>query len=200
MKRFSFIAVGLFFAAFMAVAANAQTAAPLSVGLVDWGKFEDPTKGIKKYVAALNALDVEFKPVNDELRTLATKFDALGKEIQGFKDLIDGGKNIPISQADLQKKVDSYGQLDRDIKKKQEDAKAAYQSRANIVIGPIQDDILNALSEYATAKGYAMILDGARLQQGGILLGFNRKADVTDDFIVFYNARPTPATTPVAPK
>ncbi|HNQ15105.1 MAG TPA: OmpH family outer membrane protein, partial [Pyrinomonadaceae bacterium] len=88
---------------------------------------------------------------------------------------------------------DTLGQLERDIKKQQEDAKATYQSRFNVVVGPIQDDIIKALSDYATAKGYAVILDGARLQEAQILLGFNQKANVTEDFILFYNSRPATA-------
>lgn len=189
MKRFSVIAVSLLFVAFLAVSATAQTA-PGGVGLIDWGVLEDPTKGIKKYVAALNALDLEFKPANDELKAMATKYEAQAKEIQNFKDLIEQRKPIPISDAEVQKKIDALGQLERDIKKKQEDAKAAYGSRANVVLGPIQDDILKALGDFAVARGFSMILDGAQLQRSGMLLAFNPKSNVTEEFITFYNARP----------
>ncbi len=199
MKRFSLVAVSFVFAVFMAVSVHAQTpTGPDKIGLVAWGAFEDPAKGIKKYVAALNSLDVEFKPTNDELRSMAAKYEALGTEIQGLKKLVDEGKPVPISQLEIKKKVDSYGQMERDIKKKQEDAKAAYESRFSVVVGPVQDDIIKAMSEFAAAKGYSLILDGARLQESGILLGFNPKTNVTEEFIVFYNARPATAvvTTP----
>lgn len=194
MKRVSLVAVTLLFAAFLAVSAHAQTPATGDkIGLIAWGAFEDPAKGIKKYVAALTSLETEFKPLNDELKTLAAKYDALGKEIQGLRELKESGKPVPVPDSEIQKKIDTLGQLERDIKKKQEDAKATYQSRFNIVVGPIQDDIIKALSDYATAKGYAVILDGARLQETQILLGFNQKANVTEDFIVYYNSRPTTA-------
>jgi Skp family chaperone for outer membrane proteins len=200
MKRFALVAVSLFFAAFLTISAQAQTTPTGGdkIGLIAWGAFEDPAKGIKKYVAGLNQLEVEFKPVNDDLRAMGTKWEALGKEIQDLQKLVSENKPVPIPPAEIQKKVDAYGQMERDIKKKQEDAKAAYQSRFNVVIGPIQDDIIKALNDYATAKGYAVILDGARLQESGILLGFSQKANVTEDFIVFYNARPATAavTTP----
>ena len=71
---------------------------------------------------------------------------------------------------------------------------------------PINQDIVKALNEYAKQKGYALILDGAKLEQAGILLGFDDKFDVTKDFIVFYNGRgtsapgaTTAATTPAGP-
>ena len=200
MKRFSVVAVSLVFAAFLAVSVPAQTPTTGGdkIGLIAWGAFGDPAKGIKKYVAAQNALEVEFKPATDELKTMVAKYEALGKELQGLKDLIDQRKPVPISDLEIKKKQDAFSQMERDIKKKDEDLKFASQSRAEIVIGPIEDDILKALNEYAKAKGYAVILDGAKLLQGGILLGYNDKVNVTDDFILFYNARPVTAavTTP----
>jgi hypothetical protein len=95
----------------------------------------------------------------------------------------------------VQTKVDEYGKMERDIKFKQEDAKARYESRFNVLIGPIQNDIFKALNEYANQKGYAVIFDGAKLEQAGVLLGFAPKADVTKDFITYYNARPATTAT-----
>lgn len=193
MKRFSVITVSLLVVAFLTVSAKAQTG---GVGLIAWDAFGDPTKGIKKYVAALNALDVEFKPVNDELKAMATKYDASAKELQGFKDLIDANKPVPIPMTEVQKKADALAQLERDIKKKQEDAKANYNSRSNVVLGPITDEILKAMGEYATTKGFSVILDGAQLERSGLLLAFAPKSNVTEDFIAWFNARPA---TPAAP-
>ena len=98
MKRFSVIAVSLLFMAFLAVSAQAQTAPVGGVGLIDWGVLEDPVKGLKKYVAALNALETEFKPVNDELKLMGTKYEAQAKEIQSFKDLIEQRKQNPCKE------------------------------------------------------------------------------------------------------
>lgn len=196
MRKFSLIAVTLIFAAFLAVSAHAQTTPTGGdkIGLVAWGAFEDPTKGIKKYAAAIATVDKEFEPVNAELRTMITKYQALQTEIQNLQKQANEGK-VPVAPGTIQAKVDEYGQLERDIKKKQEDAKAKYQSRFNTVVGPIQDDILKALNEYAAQKGYAMILDGAKLQDAGVLLGWSQKANVTEDFIAFYNARPATTAT-----
>ncbi len=60
---------------------------------------------------------------------------------------------------------------------------------------------MKALNEYAKAKGYAVILDGVKLDQAQILLGFDEKYNVTQDFITYYNARPaTAATATTTPK
>jgi len=63
------------------------------------------------------------------------------------------------------------------------------------LVDPINQDIVKALNEYARSKGYAVILDGAKLEQSGVLLGFDDKYDVTKDFIVFYNGRTGGAAT-----
>lgn len=193
MKTFRLLAVSAIFAAIFAVSAFAQTTTTGDkIGLIAWDAFGDPAKGIKKYSAALVALDNEFKPVYTELQGMATKLDALRKEIEGLQK---PNPAVPINNATIQTKIDEYGQMERDIKKKQEDAKAKYNSRYSITIGPITNDILKALNEYAAAKGYAVILDGGKLEQADILLGFAPKANVTEDFITFYNARPATTAT-----
>lgn len=194
MRKFSLIAVSLIFAAFLAVSASAQTTGGDKIGLVAWGAFEDPTKGIKKYATALAALDKEFEPIVNELRTMLTRYQTLKTELENLTKQMQE-KKIPINEATLQTKADELGQLERDIKKKDEDRKARYQSRFNILIGPIQEDIFKALQEYAEKNGYAVILDGAKLQEAGVLLGWAKTANITESFIAFYNARPATTAT-----
>jgi Skp family chaperone for outer membrane proteins len=199
MRTIRLIAVSIFFAAVFAVSAVAQTpAAPDKIGLINWGAFTDSKAGITRFTTALAALDKEFEPASTELQTMSTRFQTLKTELEGYQKLVSERKPVPIGQAEIDKKVDEIGKIERDIKFKQEDAKARYQSRYGALVSPIENDILKALNEYAAQKGYALILDGAKLEQSNILLGFNQKADITKDFIAFYNARP--ATTATVPK
>lgn len=183
--------------ALMAFSAQAQTpTASEKIGLVAWNAFQDPTNGLKRYTTALAALDKEFEVFNNELKTMGTRFQTLQGEIQKLQQQVaDPNNKVPIPPATIQAKVDEYGQLERDIKKKQEDGKARFESRYKIVVEPIEDDIIKAMSEYATQKGYLMIMDGSKLVQAGVLLAWIEKADVTKDFITFYNARPVPTAT-----
>lgn len=194
MKKINLIAVSLIFAAMLAVSASAQTGD--KIGLVAWDAFGDPTKGIKKYSAALTVLENEFKPINTELQGMLTKYQTMQKEIQNMQETYQKNpQTSPFKPEAIQAKIDELGQMERDIKKKQEDGKAKYQSRYATLLGPVQNDIMKAMNEYAAAKGYAVILDGAKLEESGILLGFAPKTNITDDFILFYNARPATATT-----
>jgi hypothetical protein len=53
---------------------------------------------------------------------------------------------------------------------------------------------MKAMQSFAKEKGYAVILDGTKLEEAGILMAFDEKHDVTKEFIAFYNARPAGTT------
>ncbi len=196
MKAFSLTIAALFFTVVFALSAFAQTPTnDAKIGLLDIGAFDADKGGIAKFVAALNKVDTELKADKDALTLLGTKFQTLQKEIQGYKEIIEKGGKIPIADAEVEKKVDELGKLERDIKFKGEEYKARYERSYQTHVGPVWRDISKALNEFAEQKGYAVILDGGKLEQAGVLLGFSKKVNVTQEFITFYNARP--ATTAV---
>lgn len=191
MRKFNLVALGLFFAAMFAVSAFAQVpAATGRIGLVNTDAFLDdkPGAGIPKLKTAFNSLNAEFKPVNDELTTLTTQYQ---QKVDEYNKL----KNSTVPAGDLDSKATAIQDLETTIKRKQEDAKAKFEKRQDAVIGPVYLDIGKALNEYAKSKGFALILDGGKLEQAGVLLGFDDKYDITKDFITFYNARPATAST-----
>lgn len=208
MKRITLAAASLIFAAIFAGSAMAQganTAAPAGpgkIGIIVVEAFGDEKAGITKYRAALTALQKEFEPINAKLRTDVTRYQTLGQEIEKLRQ--GPAPGVPAPQpnpATIQAKVDELQNLEKKIKRDEEDAKAQYEKRSAVVVGPIYNDIMKALNEYAKAKGYAVILDGVKLDQAQILLGFDEKYNVTQDFITYYNARPaTAATATTTPK
>jgi len=202
MKRFSFIAASFIFAAIFAVSAfgqAAQPAAPFKMAVIDTGAF-DTKDGITRYAAAMNALEAEFKPLETEITGLVTKYNTLGAEIKKLQETAATG-TVPIDQKTAQSKVEEYQNLEITIKRKQEDAKARAARREPAVMGPIRAEIGKALQDYATQKGYALILDAAKLDGAGLILAFDAaKVDVTKDFITFFNARPATTATTTTPR
>jgi len=197
MRKFNLAALGLLFAAVFAVSAFAQApAAAGKVGLVDTGAFFDdkPGAGIPKLKNAVNSVNAEFKKVNDDLTALSTQYQ---QKVDEYNKL----KNSAVPAADMDTKAIAIQDLETKIKRDQEDAKRRYDIRMGQVVDPINSDIVKAMTEYAKSKGFAIILDGAKLEQAGVLLGFDDKYDVTKDFITYYNGRSpgTTATTNPAP-
>jgi Skp family chaperone for outer membrane proteins len=191
MRKFNLVALGLFFAAVFSVSAFAQAQVPPArIGLINTDAFLDdkPGAGIPKLKTAFNSLNAEFKSVNDELTTLTTQYQ---QKVDEYNKL----KNSAVPAGDLDAKASAIQDLETSIKRKQEDAKSRYDKRQDVVVGPVYQDIGKALNDYAKTKGFAMILDGVKLEQAGVLLGFDDKYDITKDFITFYNARPATAST-----
>ena len=196
MKTVRLLAVSVFFAALFAVSAFAQTTtASGKIGLINTAAFYDAKAGITKLAAANASLEAEFKPLSTELQTLLTKIQALEKELQGYRDIVAKGGKIPISEADLNKKAEDYDKSVREYKFKEEGAKAQYQRREQIVMGPIRQDIGTAIQEFTKKNGYTIMLDVAKLDDAGLILGLDETADVTKAFITFYNARPATTAT-----
>ncbi len=199
MKTFRFIAVNFIFAAVFAVSASAQDA---KIGLVNTFAFDDTKAGITKLVAASNSLEAEFKTSTTELETMYKRSQSLQGEIKTIQDQLADPKypgDKTKLQATGQAKADELEKLGRDFKFKQEDLKARLESRRQVVVGPIYQDVMKAMQEYAVKNGYAVIFDGAKLEEAGILIAFQNKYDVTKDFITFYNARPATTATTAKP-
>lgn len=194
MKTFRLIAVSFIFAAIFAVSAFAQTQAPSKIGVINTLAFDDDKAGITKYVNAMNSLESEFKPVTTELNTMGTKIQALEAEIEKMRTSASN-PNVPIKPETVNAKLEEYDKLGREYKFKQEDAKARFERRRAALLGPIMQDIGKAMQDFAKQKGYDIILDGAKLEEAGILLAFNDKVNVTTEFITFYNARPAGTAT-----
>lgn len=208
MKTFRLAAAGIIFAAIFAVSAFAQTAGTtaqqgqVKIVVIDTGAFLGDAKGaggITKYINAANTLEAEFKPLTTELEGIQKRLETLGAEIERLRS--NQNPQVPIKPETVQAKIDEYQTLERDFKRKQEDAKARLEKRQGQLMGPVMQDIYKAMQDFAVQKGYAMILDAAQLDSQRLVLAFDpAKADVTKDFIAFYNARPATAATAAAPK
>lgn len=202
MKTIRSIAVGFIFAALFAVSAFAQTAPTTGAGkivVINTAAFDDKA-GITKYVNGMNALETEFKPVQTKLDGMVANYQKLGKEIETLRGELQK-PNSPIKPETVQAKIDEYQKMEINIKREQEDAKVNFARRQQAVMGPILQDIGKAMSDFAKQKGYSMILDSAKLYEAGIILvEGDDKADVTKEFITFYNARPATTATTTTPK
>lgn len=199
MKRFSVIAAGFLFAAIAAVSASAQTPAtpsPAKIVVINSAAFA-AKDGITKYSKAIEALDVEFRPTTTEINTMGTRLQTLASEIEAARKT---NPAVPVKPEAIQAKVDEAELLNLKFKRAQEDAKARLEKREAAVLEPIMNDIMKGLDEFAKQKGYALILDAAKLASAGVILALDgAKVDVTKEFITFYNARPATTATTAAP-
>lgn len=180
-----FIVIGIVSSVIFAGAAFAQVPVESKVALVNTNAFYQEAGGIKKINDAYKALDIEFKVSFTELENMAKRFEALQNEAKALQS-----STVPVKPEVYQSKVDEVEKLQRDFKFKQEDSKAKYASRENIVLGPIVADIGKSIGEFAKQKGFTLVFDSGKLFEARILLFLQDTTEITKDFIQFYNARP----------
>ena len=146
--------------------------------------FLDPKTGIARYNSLLATLNREFQPRQTELQGLQTKANALNKEIEAQQNVADPNA--------LRAKREQLDQMTTDLKRKTEDAEAAYAKRRQEIFLPLQQDIGKALEAFAKARGITVIVDGSQVP----LVYAADSLDVTRAFINDFNSK-NPATASV---
>ncbi|MDT7603314.1 MAG: outer membrane protein [Acidobacteriota bacterium] len=167
----------------------ATTTAPPSLtgklAVIDSGAFADEKAGINRVVNAMKNINAQFQPLNTELQGMQNRYNALLDEIQKTGAVAD-----PKTLAAKQEQAD---QLKRDMERKAQDAQVALEKRRGEVLGPLQEDVYNALQTYAQQRGISLVIDMNRVP----VLYAADSVDITRDFITEYN-RTHPATTAAA--
>ena len=106
-----------------------------------------------------------------------------------------GSGNWPTAQQD--EGQDLQRQLE--FEKKQYDAEL--EKASSRVLGPVSADISKSIQEYAKSKGFAVILDISALAQASAILAMDGSADITKEFIAYYNqTHPATTATTTTPK
>ena len=148
--------------------------------------FLDPKTGIAKFNSLLSTLNREFQPRQTELANLQTRIQTLTKEISDTQSVADPNA--------IRQKKEQLDQAQLDLKRKGEDAEAAYNKRRQEIFFPLQKDIGTALEAFAKARGITVIVDGSQVP----VVYAADSLDITRAFINEFNAK-NPATASVTP-
>ncbi len=174
-----------------ATPAAPQAAAPQNVAVPDSkmamiysDAFLDPKTGIARFNSLLATLNREFQPRQAELQALQTKITTLTKEIDDTQTVADPNA--------IRTKRDQLAQMNTELKRKAEDAEAAYTTRRQEIFMPLQQDIGKALEAFAKARGITVIVDGSQVP----VVYAADNIDITRAFISEFNSK-NPATASV---
>lgn len=157
------------------------------VALIDSSAFADEKQGIAKFVSALKRVNAEFQPRQTELQNLQQQIEKAKTDLQ---------KAAPVQDAKVtQQQQERIALMEKDFKRKGEDAQLAFDKRLEEVLGPIYEDIGKALDGFAKARGITLILDVTKVQ--GIVSAADAM-DITRAFIAEFNSK-NPATASLTP-
>ena len=165
-----------------------QTSAALpdtKIAMIYSDAFLDPKTGIARYSTLLGTLNREFQPRQAELQGLQTRITTLDKEINDTQ---------AVAAPDaIRQKREQLVALNTDLKRKGEDAEAAYAKRRQEIFLPLQQDIGKALEAFAKARGITVIVDGSQVP----VVYAADNIDITRAFIAEFNSK-NPATAAVS--
>ncbi|MFN2500697.1 MAG: OmpH family outer membrane protein [Pyrinomonadaceae bacterium] len=195
MKRISTLTVSLLFTAVFAVAAFGQIQPASKIGWIDTGAFADEKEGVIKYMNALKALDAEMKPQVLYLQSIQKKIQDIANELNK-----PAPAGVPVDPKAIQAKQDEGQRLQREGEFKKKEYDATLEKRSGELLGPVSNDISKAIQDFAKQKGYTAILDIDKLGQAGVILMLDPAANITKEFITYYNTRPATTATTAVPK
>lgn len=168
-------------------APQTTTAVPDSkIALVYSDAFLDDKTGIARFATLLNTLNREFQPRQTELEQIRTKATTLNDEIEKTKTVAD--------PKTIASKVDQLENYKVELKRKSEDAQAAYERRRKEIFTPLQDSILKALEAFAKQRGITVLIDGSAVP----VVYAASSIDITREFINDFNGK-NPATASITP-
>ncbi|MDQ5845003.1 MAG: OmpH family outer membrane protein [Acidobacteriota bacterium] len=159
------------------------------IALIYSQAFSNEKTGIARFTALFNTLNREFLPRQTELQGIQKRIETLTNEVnqaQAAASVVD-----PKS---IQLKIDQLETLKTELKRKGEDAQAAYNRRKEELFSPLQEEIGRALEAYAKARNINVIIDGSTIP----LVYAADTLDITRAFINEFNSK-NPATAAVAP-
>jgi Skp family chaperone for outer membrane proteins len=170
-----------------ATAPQTSAAVPESkIALIYSDLFLDDKTGIAKFNTLLVSLNREFQPRQTELQQLQTRIQTLTDEVEKTKTVAD--------PKTIQQKLEQLETMKTELKRKGEDAQAAYTKRRTELFSPLQEAIGKALEVFAKQRGINVIIDGSQVP----LVYAADSIDITRTFINDFNGK-NPVTASVTP-
>jgi Skp family chaperone for outer membrane proteins len=167
---------------------NVQPPAAGTIAVIDSGMFAEEKGGITRVSSALKQVDTKFTPIQTEIKGMQDRLTTMRSDIEK--------KRATSSPAVITQLTEQAEQLELQIKRKAEDARADYQKQIGSIIQPLQADVATALNAYAQAHAILIIIDVNRVP----LIYANESIDITKDFIAEYNRTHPAAGAPAAPR
>jgi outer membrane protein len=183
------------------VAASAQqtsTSTPPQAGLPQAGA---PPALVKGKIAVINTALFqeqvgEFRVKREELNR---QFEPRSKELEGLANRITALENTLKSQtqvlsaAKIAEMNEQLNDMKKDYQRRGEDLQAEAERAQARAFQPLSEKLGKFAEEYARKRGIVLLVDLANSVQSGTVLWFDRRSEVTQDFINEYNkAYPVP--------
>ena len=163
----------------------------------------------KGKIAVINtaAFQEKVEEFKAKIESLNRQFEGRVKEVQGLNDKINAlettlksqsGVLTPAKVAEMTENLDT---MKRDHKRKTEDLEADGNRARDKAFEPITGKLGKFAEAYTAKRGIVMLVDISNAVQSGIVVWFDPRSDITQEFINEYNkANPIATATKPAVK
>lgn len=163
----------------------------------------------KGRIAVINtaAFQEKVEEFKAKIESLNRQFEGRMKEVQGLNDKINAlettlksqtGVLTPAKVAEMTENLDT---MKRDYKRKTEDLEADGNRARDKAFEPITGKLGKFAEDYTAKRGIVMLVDVSNAVQSGIVVWFDPRSDITQEFINEYNkANPVATATKPAAK
>ncbi|MBS1788835.1 MAG: OmpH family outer membrane protein [Acidobacteria bacterium] len=163
--------------------------AKTKIAVIDVMAFRE---GIGELKVKYDKLQTEFAPRYRELESMQNSLAAKEKVLNENQNLTQQ-QGLKLQQ-ELEEGKRAYQRL-------VEDSQAVAAKREEEETGPIKEKLGKFLEQYCQKLNIAFVFDGRQLQETGVVIFADGKANITEDFIKEYNkAYPAPAPAAAPPK
>jgi Skp family chaperone for outer membrane proteins len=162
------------------------------VAVVNTAMFQEQ---VLEFKAKMEELNRQFEPRVKDVRGLADRISAQENTI---KTQSQGGA---LSAARVAEMTEQLEAMKKDYQRKAEDLQADATRAKDRAFEPLSAKLVKFAQDYTAKRGIVHLIDLGNSLQSGLLLWYDPRTDVTQDFINEYNkVNPAPAGSPTPTK
>lgn len=195
--KVTFATIALLSLASLAAAQQTPAAGPPAlpkgkVAVINTAAFQEK---VFEFKAKMDELNRQFEPRVKDVRGLA---DRIAAQENTIKTQNQGGA---LSAARVAEMTEQLETMKKEYQRKAEDLEADATRAKDRAFEPLSAKLVKFAQDYTAKRGIVHLIDLANSMQAGLLLWYDPRTDVTQDFINEYNkANPAPAGAPAATK
>ena len=173
-------------------AAGAPPALPKGkVAVINTGQFQEQ---VLEFKAKMEELNRQFEPRVKDVRGLADRITAQENTIK------TQNQSGALSAARVAEMTEQLEAMKKEYQRKAEDLEADAGRAKDRAFQPLSEKLIKFAQEYTAKRGIVHLIDLGNSLQSGVLLWYDPRADVTQDFINEYNKAHPAAVAPATPK
>ena len=175
-----------------AAAAKTPTLPKGKVAVINTALFQEQ---VLEFKAKMDELNRQFEPRVKDVRGLADRISAQENTI---KTQSQGGALSAARVAEMTEQLEAWK---KDYQRKAEDLQADATRAKDRAFEPLSAKLVKFAQDYTARHGIVHLIDLGNSLQSGLLLWYDPRTDITQDFISEYNkANPVPAGSPAPTK